>query len=206
MPGHVAQPLLSFVPQALTASQVGVWETDFDNDRTRVDATSAAMFGLDPVEAAEGLPLAHFVRSVLPEDRTTLDDKLKHVRVYGGLFVIEYRTRPSPTEIRWILARGCYERDPATGAMTGRGIVIDITESKRDGQVEDRALFFAPEPDSPSLDHVAILALEARQEIDELGEAPGSPLRSAVDGLLWAVGRAIVAAQNSLRKPDRNIN
>lgn len=201
-----SQPMLSFVPDALSASQVGVWETDFAKDRTRGDATLAALFGVDPLQAAEGLPLAHYVRNVVAEDRAMLYDKLNDVREVGGLFVIEYRTRPSPNTVRWVLARGRYERSEGTGAMTGRGIVIDITESKLDGQMEDRALFFAPNENVPSLDQVAVLALQARQEIDELGEQEGSPLRRAVDAFLMAVGRAIAQGQTAMQRVSRKVN
>jgi len=201
-----AHPLLSFIPEALSASQVGVWETDFDNDRTRVDATLAALFGVDPHEAAIGFPLASYVWAVVPEDRVALDEKLHRVRTSGGLYVIEFRTQPTPTDRRWVLARGRYERDRTTGVMTGRGIIIDITESKMDGQVEDRALFFAPDGDGASLNHVAALTLEARQVIDALGEQEGSALRTAVDTLLWAVGRAIIATQEVVKRSGRIIN
>ncbi|WP_306421670.1 PAS domain-containing protein [Methylobacterium aerolatum] len=183
-----------------------MWETDFDNGRTRVDGTIAALFGIDPHEAAIGLPLARYVDAVVPEDRTALEEKLTQVRTLGGMYVIEFRTRPTPTDLCWVLARGRYERNQSTGAMTGRGIIIDITESKMDGQAEDRALFFAPRAEGPSLNHVAALTLEARQEIDDLGEKEGSPLRRAVDALLWAVGRAITAAQDGLKRSRRTIN
>lgn len=200
------QPLLSFAPEALSASQVGVWETDFDNDRTRVDAAVAALFGIDPKEAAEGLPMAYYVRSVVREDQTALKEKLHQVRSSGGLYVIEFRTRPTPTDLRWVLARGRYERDQTTGVMTGRGIIIDITESKMDGQVEDRALFFAPTEASPSLDRLAAIALEARQEVDELGEKEGSPLRRTVDAFLWTIGQALAKAQGMPTQPRRDLN
>lgn len=206
MPQPASQSVLPFVPDALTASSVGVWETDFENDRTRGDAILAAIFGVDPDEAATGLPLDQYVRKVLPEDQTALGERLRQVRSTGGMFVIEYRTCPTPNNIRWVLARGRYERDATTGAVTGRGILIDITDSKIDGQVEDRAMFFASDREGPSLDHVAALTLEARQEIDGLGEKEGSPLRSAVDALLWAVGRAIGAAQDGLKVSRRTFN
>jgi hypothetical protein len=142
----------------------------------------------------------------MPQDREMLTKRLEEVRTFGGMFVIEYRTRPAPHEIRWVLARGRYERDEVTGSMTGRGIIIDITDSKMDGQVEDRAIFVAPQREGPSLDHIAALTLEARQEIDDLGVSKGSPLRKAVDTLLWAVGRALGEAQNRPKKYDRGVN
>jgi hypothetical protein len=105
-----------------------------------------------------------------------------------------------------VLARGRYERDSVTGSMTGRGIIIDITDSKMDGQVEDRAIFVAPQREGPSLDHIAALTLEARQEIDDLGVSKSSPLRRAVDTLLWAVGRALGEAQTRPKKSGRGVN
>lgn len=188
-------PVLAFVPDALSASQVGVWETDFQSDLTFGDATLAALFGVDPLDAANGLPLADYIRKVSLEDREMLFDRLNQVRLSGGMFVVEYRTHPTPDDVRWVLARGRYERDPRTGAMMGRGIVIDITDSKLNGQMSDRAIFVMPDRDEGALDRIASLAIMARREIDELGERESSPLRKAIDTLLWAVGRALAAAQ-----------
>ncbi|WP_449409624.1 PAS domain-containing protein [Methylobacterium komagatae] len=186
------------MPDALSASQVGVWETDFQNDLTFGDATLAALFGVDRLGAANGLPLADYIRNVSLEDREMLFDRLNQVRLAGGMFVVEYRTHPTPDDVRWVLARGRYERDPRTGEMMGRGIVIDITDSKLDGQMSDRAIFVMPDRDEGALDRIASLAIMARREMaKKLGERESSPLRKAIDTLLWAVGRALAAAQTA---------
>ena len=90
-------------------------------------------------DAANGLPLADYIRKVSLEDREMLFDRLNQVRLSGGMFVVEYRTHPTPDDVRWVLARGRYERDPRTGAMMGRGIVIDITENGWAGALKDVA-------------------------------------------------------------------
>jgi hypothetical protein len=175
-------------------------------DRTVADATTAFLFGVDADEAARGLPLISYTRNIHPDDRTEFRQKLGLVRDRGGLFVIEYRTCPTPTDVRWVLARGRYERDPLTGLMVGRGIVIDITESKSDGRVEDRAFFVASDDGQPSLEHVAELTLKAREEIDELGEQESSPLRRAVDALLWIIGRTLAQRHDEPRDQTHRLN
>ncbi|TNC05412.1 PAS domain-containing protein [Methylobacterium terricola] len=198
MPNQVTRSVLAFVPDALTASQVGTWETDASTDRTFGDATTAALFGVDPVQAAGGLPLAAYARVIHPDDRTAFSSKLERVRDHGGLFVIEYRTLPAPGDLRWVLARGRYERDERTGSMTGRGIVIDITESKLDGRAEDRAFFFTEEDAETPLDRAAACAIQARQAIDEVAGSEGLGLRRSVDALLLALGRALAGRISTL--------
>lgn len=198
--------VLAFVPTALLASQVGTWESVVTTDRTVADATTAFLFGVDADEAARGLPLISYTRNIHPDDRAEFRQKLGMVRDRGGLFVIEYRTCPTPTDVRWVLARGRYERDPLTGLMVGRGIVIDITESKLDGRVEDRAFFVASDDRQPSLEHIAELTLTAREEIDALGEQESSPLRRAVDALLWIIGRTLALRQTEPIERKRQMN
>jgi hypothetical protein len=194
--------VLAFVPNALIASEVGAWESDVTEDRIVADAKTAELFGVDTQEASWGLPLDRYIRNIHPDDRTDFSQKLSIIRERGGLFVVEYRTCPSPTDVRWVLARGRYERDPRTGHTVGRGIVIDITDSKSDGRVEDRAFFTTRAVAGPSLEHVAELAMEAQSEIDELGEREDSPLRRAVDALLWILGRTL-ARQGSMARTQK---
>ncbi|TNC12762.1 PAS domain-containing protein [Methylobacterium terricola] len=202
-----------FVLGALAASQVSTWETDVALERTMTDAATAALFGLDPSEAEQGLPLAHFLDAIHPDDREMVRRRIAVISEQGGLFVVEYRTCPAPGMIRWVLARGRYEHDRFTGSMVGRGIVIDITESKLDGHVEDRAFFLAeqgpveeipvvdqaaregsPGDDAAGLarlDRAAAHAIATREAIDGLDERDKGELRGLVDLLLLSLGRAL---------------
>ncbi|WP_245239006.1 PAS domain-containing protein [Methylobacterium platani] len=183
----------SFVLGALAASQVSTWETDVARGVTATDAATAALFGLDARAAGRGLPLAQFVDAIHPDDREMVRDRLAGMSEQGGLFVVEYRTCPRPGTTRWILARGRYERDPLTGDMMGRGIVIDITDSKRDGHAEDRAFFLIEEDpiDGSLLDRAAAQAIATREAIDRLDPGDRSELRQVVDLLLVSFGRAL---------------
>lgn len=187
----VSQSLPASVQAALTASNVGLWQTCVSDDRYIVDETAAKLFGVDGQKAALGLPLALYARAIHPADRAAFRERVARVTYRGGLFVHEYRTIPHPKEVRWVLTRGRYEHDPVTGRMQGRGILIDLTESKLDGHVEDRALFVdLPRADDP-LDQAALLALETREVIDGIADEAAPALREAVDALLWVVGRAL---------------
>lgn len=189
-----------FVLGALAASQVSTWETDVTRGRTMTDAATAALFGLDAWEAGQGLPLAQFIDAIHPADREMVRQRIAVIGEQGGPFVVEYRTCPAPGTIRWVLARGRYEHDRFAGGMVGRGIVIDITESKRDGHVEDCALFLAEEEEDVSdedpaglsrLDRAAAHAIATREAIDGLDERDRGDLRRIVDLLLLSFGRAL---------------
>ena len=115
------------------------------------------------------------------------------MREHGGLYVVEYRTIPRPGDVRWILVRGRYERDRLTGSVFGRGIVIDITESKIDGLVEDKAHFLAPdipEIEAP-LDRAAGYALKLKEAADQYAGGDAAGLGRAINTVLWIIGCAL---------------
>ncbi len=74
--------------------------------------------------------------------------------------------------------------------MTGRGIVIDITESKLDGRAEDRAFFIAHEDVENSSRPRSGLCHPGAQAIDEITGPEGLELRRSADALLLTLGRA----------------
>jgi len=203
MRSTVPQTAPGFVLGALAASRVSTWESDVTLGLTMTDAATAALFGLDPWEAEQGLPLTQFIDAIHPDDREMVCRRIALIGEQGGLFVVEYRTCPAPGTIRWILARGRYERDRFTGGMVGRGIVIDITDSKLDGRVEDRAFFLAeeepgdddPADDDPAdlsrLDQAAAHAVATREAIDRLDQGEKGELRRLVDLLLLSFGQAL---------------
>lgn len=198
MSNSETQLLPAYVPEALAASNVGTWRTGHTPHHYIADETAAALFGLDPAQAAKGPLLLHYLRAVHPADHGLLNDKLNRVTEEGGLFVVEYRTMPPGGPLRWVLARGRYECDPKTGEMQGRGILIDITDSKLDGHAEDRAMFIKPNEVKHPLDRAAELAIETRKSIDEIEGDEGRALRNAVDALLWLLGRTL--ARRGIRR------
>ncbi|MGE7155768.1 PAS domain-containing protein [Methylorubrum rhodesianum] len=190
MPYDTRRYWLGSLPDALIASQVGIWETDLSNDRTVADAVTATLFNLDSMQAAHGLPLAAYVEAILPADREAFFASLDRVSEHGGVFVGEYRVCSAASGVQWVLARGHFERDDQTGEVVGRGIVVNTTESKLNWPAEDRT-FFVLHKKEPPLERLASYVLQARRTLDDVAEHEKPALRLAVDALLWAVGRAI---------------
>lgn len=190
MPAVRRSVLRSYMPMALAASNVGTWDFDVPGDRVRYDEVIAALFGLDPSDGARGLPLQRFIEAVHPDDVAVFRRKVARVLEQGGHCLLEYRTRQASGETCWVLARGRFDADAVGRIVSGRGICIDITESKRDGAGEDRALFLASS-EAPPLDRAAEHAIAARKAIDEIGGGESHLLRQAVDALLWALGRCL---------------
>jgi hypothetical protein len=183
--------LPAFFPAALRASRVGTWETDFARDVTACDATVAAMFGIDPEEAAAGLPLTRYAAAIHPDDQHLFAETVERVSRTGGLFALEYRTVPRVGLLCWVMARGRYETDLATGDLYGRGIAIDITESKSTGHADDRLIYLpVPTGDSP-LERAVSHALEAGAAVDQIGGLEARTLRAKINEVLWVMGRML---------------
>jgi hypothetical protein len=183
--------LPTFAPAALRASKVGTWETDFARDVTACDATVAAMFGIDPQDAAVGLPLARYAAAIHPDDRHLFSETVERVARTGGLFALEYRTVPRVGRLCWVMARGRYESDLATGNLYGRGIAIDITESKSTGHADDQLIYLpVPTGDSP-LERAVSHALEAGAAVDQISGSEARTLRAKINDVLWVMGRML---------------
>ncbi|XYD11930.1 diguanylate cyclase (plasmid) [Methylobacterium sp. NMS12] len=110
------------------------------------------------------------------------------------MFVWEHRILPAPGVVRWVLARGYYERGPS-GGMLGRGIVIDVTDSRIDGQFEGPARFLAAyEASGALLERMAELALELFDMARALDTGEAGRLRTPLEALLYELGRQIAAS------------
>ncbi|MCJ2067673.1 PAS domain-containing protein [Methylobacterium sp. J-030] len=157
----------------------------------------AAMYGLSEDEAAEGVPWADLSTRFHPEDLRADPGARRQVREEGGLFVWEHRILPAPGIVRWVLARGHFQQG-ANGRMRGHGIVIDITDSRTDGQIDGPAHFLtAYESPGTILERIADRAIEACELIRTLDVADSSRLRLLVDALLHELGRQIAASLQS---------
>jgi hypothetical protein len=188
----VRQPALrAYTPLALAASNVGTWEYAVPADRVRFDEVMAALFGLDAEDGKHGLPLQRFVEAVHPEDVGLFERKVARVLAHGGLYVLEYRTCPTPGALHWVLARGRFEADATGRIVSGRGICVDITENRCDEGTAGRALFLGAPGEAAPLDRAAEHAIAARKAIDEVADREGRTLRQAADALLWALGRCL---------------
>ncbi len=194
MPRRSADAHLSAASLPLTTLDIGLWEEDVAADRVHADGVMARMFGLSDAAVAQGVSRAHLLSIFHPEDVVRDPELRRSVREEGGLFVWEHRILPAPGVVRWVLARGHYERD-VDGGMRGRGIVIDVTDSRTDSHIDGPAHFLAAFETSGSvLERIADNAIEACNLIRSLDADKAARLRPLVDALLHELGRQLAAS------------
>ncbi|MHC2106369.1 PAS domain-containing protein [Methylobacterium sp.] len=187
----------------LAAPSIGVWETDLEADLTRGDAVVARLFGWSEAEAEEGVPISRFLSAIHPDDLAQGQERRRRIREEGGVFVWEHRVVPAPGVVRWVLARGQFWRD-ANGRMFGRGIVIDVTDSRRDGHTDGPARFLTtPEVSGPLLESIAERALEIEEIGRGLDDETARQVRPLIEGLLYELGRQISASLAEDPTPER---
>ncbi len=124
--------------RALQASNyVGAWDWDIVADRVVADERFAAMYGVDPVVARAGAPIADFTRSVDPQDEARVQAEIQAAMSGEGRFHSEYRVRDAQGQARWIVARGQVYFDPTGAPVRFSGVVVDITDRKQaDAELE----------------------------------------------------------------------
>jgi hypothetical protein len=181
------------VARALAASNVGTWEWHIADDVLRCDTVAATMLGLPSHRAGRGTSFALFLDRIHPEDQPRIGSLIEDLRQQGGLYVAQYRTVPEPGEVRWILARGRFSLDQDGLVSEARGIVIDVTESSRDGFLDESA-FFATDTAASGIDRVAELALMLFSAAESLPRGDFERLKPMLNGLLHEIGRQLVGS------------
>nr|WP_302474557.1 PAS domain S-box protein [Roseococcus sp. MDT2-1-1] len=113
------------------AGGIGTWDWDVVADRLYASPYFAEMYGLDPVAAAKGLPVAEYVAGVHPEDRDRVGRLMDEVLSAGGEYRAEYRILGQDGEVRWVVARGRCLKDADGTPIRFPGVTFDITDRKR---------------------------------------------------------------------------
>ncbi|MDN3572523.1 PAS domain-containing protein [Methylobacterium longum] len=153
----------------------------------------ARLFGLSEAEAAEGVAIARLLAIFHPDDLEQDRERRRLVVEEGGVFVWEHRVVPAQGVVRWVLARGCYQRD-ASGRMYGRGIILDVTDSRSDGHTDGPARFLsAREGPGSVLERMTERALEIERMGRDLDTEAAKSMRPLIEKLLHELGRQIAA-------------
>ncbi|RUP15036.1 MAG: diguanylate cyclase [Methylobacterium sp.] len=191
----------ALTPFGMSALGVGMWEDVPHLGRVRGDATMARIFGLTEAEAAQGVSWEQLSALFHPEDLARDQIQRRRVRDEGGLFAWEHRIVPAPGLVRWVLARGRFERR-ADGLVYGRGIVIDITDSRTEGPFEPPAGFLgAPAEQGSVVEQMADGAMRLWERLGDLGLDEAKRVQPLLEALLYELGRQIAA---SLSGPPPN--
>ena len=115
---------------ALTGGSIGACDWDIRNDRMTADERFARLYGIDPLTASKGMPLASVMARVHPDQRAGLERALADAMESGETFEREFRLLHEDGSIRWVIARGrCTVAADGT-PMRFSGVSFDITDRK----------------------------------------------------------------------------
>lgn len=119
----------------LATGVAGSWDWDVRNDRLYLDESMAALYGIDPIAAAQGLPTNFFFKCIHPRDVNRLRIAVAGVLHGAELFLKTYRIIAADGLVRWVEAHGrChFGSDEQPERFTG--ILVDVTDRRR---IEER--------------------------------------------------------------------
>jgi hypothetical protein len=151
---------------------VGTWDWDVSRRTVLFDEGAATLLAGDP-----GLAGLH------PDDLDWVNAEMQRAVEAGGVILAEYRVRGPDGSVRWVLSRGRAYLDAEGRPLRAHGLLIDITESREEGQ---RYVAHAVLPQSAATDRLMDLCRELRTLADTM---PSSTLRLLVDLILLEIGR-----------------
>lgn len=166
---------------------LGWWDWDANSDLIRSDTVAALLFGIDSEEADAGLPLSLLAARIHPADRPRVLTSFRRAAPDTGSASLEYRVGTADGGVRWMLSRGRFVYDHHGRPISGRGIIVDISDLQERG--EDRAPGGIMEDVSESvLDQAASAAIAAFHVIGVLND-PSLTVRA--EALLFEIGRKL---------------
>ena len=185
-------PIQDLVFERISASKIGMWHWDIPNDQVTCDPMNAAILGLMPDEAEQGVPLQRVVDAVHPDDRIRFRETTASAREQGGSVTVELRTVPAHNIVRRVVVRGRYEADAGGRMIRGTGVLIDLTDLGEGSRRSEAPLTNGdPGMEQSALDRLVDYVIAARRAIDDLGEAKLTQMRLLTDMLLLEIGRHI---------------
>jgi len=119
---------------------IGTWFWDIPADRFTADEPFARAFGLDPILAKEGIPLADILATVHPDDQDGLAQAIEAAKIRGGAYSHHYRIRRADGRYHWIEANGRVDHGPDGTPLSFPGVLIDIEARRAVEEERDRAI------------------------------------------------------------------
>jgi PAS domain S-box-containing protein len=156
---------------ATLAGNIGIWDYDIENDLVIWSPEVYELHGLVP--KAEPMRLASFVALVHPDDRESIDRRLREALEERVGFSIEYRAVLPDGTARWLTSWGSAVKDARSTPTRMVGAVISIDAYK----AAEAAM---RETDRRKDEFLAMLAHELRN--------PLAPIRTAAEILRLASG------------------
>lgn len=133
----------------------GAWMWDPAAQRLYGDARFALLYGLEPCEAAAGLPTTAFFTPIHPDDRMRIRIAVSGIQHGAEVFEKDYRVLSPKGALRWLSAKGRGEHDASGALVRFSGVLADVTEQKR---VEERLRIAQTAGGVGSFEHIADFA------------------------------------------------
>jgi PAS domain S-box-containing protein len=116
---------------ALSAADgIGIWDWDVKTNCVYTDARFAALYGVDPDKAANGMPMADFMKNFHGDDLARVSEAITRAIETGEVYEAEYRLVQPDNSVRWVTAKGRCVFDSDGQPDRFPGITVDITERK----------------------------------------------------------------------------
>jgi hypothetical protein len=170
---------------------VGFWMWDILADVARADPVTALLFNISPARSRAGVSLSEILEAVHQDDRAHMSHVILDCVRSGGSYTAEYRVCSTAGHLRWLFTRGHFYLDRDGRPTTGRGVVVEISDSKSAGTA------FAQRDGSTiedALNKTADLCLSLHNTVTQLG-APH--IVALTETLLLEVGRQLADRQRS---------
>jgi PAS domain S-box-containing protein len=171
----------------LAAGVAGSWDWDIKNSRLYFDDRMAALYGLEPAEAASGLPATTFFKAIYPGDLNRIRIAVAGMLHGAELFFKTFRILAADGLVRWVEAHGRCHFDASEQPERFSGILVDVTERRR---VEERLRIAQSAGGVGTFEHVPgfATAMVSEQFCSLLGLNPAAALPVATINRLVSEG------------------
>ena len=117
---------------ASAAADLGMWTWDIGQDTIWLTRRARELFSFPE---SEHINRVRFLGALHPEDRVAVDQAIEIAMARERGYEAEYRVLLPDGKMRWMAARGQFERDDRGKPILLRGVVLDIT-ARRDADLE----------------------------------------------------------------------
>jgi PAS domain-containing protein len=113
-------------------SRIGIWDWDITNNLDHANPITAEFFGMTPDNAALGLPVEDYIKSVHQEDVPQFLEELKRSTAPGETFALDFRVIAN-NRLRGL--SGLCSADASGRPVRMMGSLVDITSERRNSNV-----------------------------------------------------------------------
>ena len=163
---------------------LGFWAWDFRTGDVEASSDLCNLFGIETVAGTPGCRIEQFELRVHPDDLEWLKHARRDSVGESGHGVVEYRVFDKAGRIHWVMCRGFYLFDDNGMLTTGRGLMLDVTAFRADGNASRSA----PAPLANPLGVVTDSVLRAYDAAKQMTQPD---LVSQIEQVLERVGRLL---------------